>query len=234
MARVSTILCAADPGGSASAVDGLIAAAGQHEADAVAVVGDLSAGGAAEGYRSLFQALAVAGRPAYWVPGPGDAPLGTYLREAHASESVHQNLRGVHGTAALTPGGHVVVAGLGGEIDDDPAAERDEQVRLRYPRVEAEYRLKVLAELDEHERVLLFWSRPAHKHLGAVGSETVAELVNTYRARLVVCDGPRGTEMLGKRSLVVAPGSLRDGHYAVVDLRRHDVVLAELTPARSV
>ena len=231
--NLNRILCIAEPRGDVGAIERLLQAAAERRPDMVAVVGDLSSGGAAEGYRSVFQALAVAGRPAYWVPGPGDAPLGTYLREAHTSESVHPNLHGVHGTAALTPGGHVVVAGLGGEIDDDPAAERDEQVRLRYPRVEAEYRLKVLGELDEHERVLLFWSRPAHKHLGAGGSETVAELVNTYRARLVVCDGPRGTEMLGKRSLVVAPGSLRDGHYAVADLRRHAVELAELAPSGS-
>jgi Icc-related predicted phosphoesterase len=231
MARISTILCAADPGGSASAVERLAAAAEQRDADAIAVVGDLSSGGAADGYRTLFHALAATGRPAYWVPGPGDAPLGTYVREAHAIEATHPNLRGVHGTAALAPGGHVVIAGLGGQIDDDPGGERDEETRLRYPRVEAEYRLEVLEELDEHERVLLFWSRPAHKGLGVGGSETVAELISTYRPRLVVCDGGRGTETLGKRSLVVAPGSLRDGHYALVDLRRHDVELAELAPA---
>jgi Icc-related predicted phosphoesterase len=228
MARVSTILCAADPGGEASCVERLIAAAGPRDADAIAVVGDLSAGGAADGYRAVFHALAKAGLPAFWVPGPGDAPLGTYVIEAHAIEATHPTLHGVHGTAALTPDSHVVVAGIGGEIDDDPGGERDEHTRLRYPRVEAEYRLKVLDELGEHERVLLFWSRPAHKHLGVGGSETVAELVKTYRPRLVVCDGGRGTETLGKHSLVVAPGSLRDGHYAVVDLLRHDVELAEL------
>jgi Icc-related predicted phosphoesterase len=233
MARISRILCAADTGGSASAAERLVDVAGQREADAIAVVGNLSAGGDAAGYRSLFHALAQSGLPAYWVPGPDDAPLDTYMREAHAIERTHPNLHGVHGTAALAPGGHAVVAGLGGEIDDDPGAPRDERERLRYPRVEAEYRLKLLDELDEHERVLLFWSRPAHKHLGVGGSETVAELVNTYRPRLVVCDGGRGTEMLGKHSLVVAPGSLRDGHYAVADLQRHVVELAELAPSGS-
>jgi Icc-related predicted phosphoesterase len=233
MARISRILCAADPGGSATAVERLVAVAGERDVDAIAVVGDLSAGGEAAGYRSLFHALAATGLPAYWVPGPGDAPIDTYLREAHAVERTHPNLHGVHGTAALTPDGHVVVAGIGGEIDDDPGAPRDEHERLRYPRSEAEYRLKLIDELDEHERVLLFWSRPAHKRLGVGGSETVAELVSTYRARLVVCDGGRGTEMLGKQSLVVAPGSLRDGHYAVADLQRHDVELAEMAPSGS-
>jgi uncharacterized protein len=232
MARVSTILCAADPAGSPAAVEGLVAAAEEHDTDAIAVVGDLSDNGSAESYRALFGALAATGRPAYYVPGPGDAPLDAYYREAHAAEHTHPTLRGVHGTAALTPDSHIAVAGIGGEIADDPLTGRDERERLRYPRVEAEYRLKVVDELGEHERMLLFWSRPAHKHQDAGGSETVAELVNTYRPRLVGCDGGRGTETLGKHSLVVAPGSLRDGHYAIVNLQRHSVALPEPAPAR--
>jgi Icc-related predicted phosphoesterase len=59
------------------------------------------------------------------------------------------------------------------------------------------------------------------------GSEVLAELVNTHRPRLVVCGGDRGAEMLG-RSLVVAPGRLRDGEYAVADLHSHDVEMQEL------
>jgi Icc-related predicted phosphoesterase len=232
MARVSTILCAADPAGSPSAVEWLAAVADERDADAIAVVGDLSEGGGPEGYRALFHALAATGKPAYYVPGPGDAPLDAYYREAHAAEAAHPTLRGVHGNAVLTPDRHIAVAGLGGEIADDPLSGRDESERLRYPRVEAEYRLKVLEDLGEHERMLLFWSRPAHKHRAAGGSETVAELVNTYRPRLAVCDGGRGTETLGKHSLVVAPGSLRDGHYALVNLQRHSVELPDAAAAR--
>jgi Icc-related predicted phosphoesterase len=227
MARVSTILCAVDPAGSPAAVERLVAAAGEHDPDAIAVVGDLSEGANPEGYRALFHALAATGKPAYYVPGPGDAPLDAYYREAHAAERTHPTLRGVHGTAALTPDGHIAVAGVGGEIADDPLTGRDEHERLRYPRLEAEYRLKALDDLGEHEHLLLFWSRPAHKHQGAGGSETVAELINTYRPRLVLCDGGRGTETLGKQSLVVAPGSLRDGHYAMADFHRHVVEFLE-------
>jgi Icc-related predicted phosphoesterase len=233
MSTVRTILCAADPGGSESAVETLAAAAERRDVDAIALVGDLSAGAAAEGYRSLFHALTTAGRPAYWVPGPQDAPLDAYFRAAHPIEAIHPRLRGVHGTAALTPDGHLTVAGLGGEIDDKPDAARDEAERLRYPRLEAEYRLRVLETFDDHECVLLFWSHPAHRGQNASGSETVAELINTYRPRLVVCAGERGTETLGKRSLVVAPGSLQDGYYAVVDLQAREVELAEPDPARS-
>jgi hypothetical protein len=151
-----------------------------------------------------------------------------YLREAHNLEVVFPQLHGVHGTAALAPGGHVVFAGLGGEVVDEPGTARDESGRLRYPAWEAEYRLKIARELDEHQLVLLLWSHPAHKGRGTPGSEVLAELVNTYRPRLVVCGGPRGTETLG-RSLVVAPGSLREGHYAVADLEAQSAEPGEVT-----
>jgi uncharacterized protein len=231
MARLTRIVCAAGPSGSTAAIARLIEAADHHDAQAILVVGDL--GAIAEGpasHRAVFRALAARGYPAFWVPGPGDAPLASYLREAHNVEVVHPTVHGVHGTAAVGQG-EVVVAGLGGEISDDPDDPRDETDRLRYPRWEAEYRLKILRELPEHERILLFHTRPAHKGLGTEGSEAVAELVGTYRPRLVVCGGDRGRETLG-RSLVVAPGSLRSGQYAVVDLQRREAALAELAAAR--
>jgi Icc-related predicted phosphoesterase len=233
MSKVRTILCVADPGGSESAVELLRAASEQHDVDAIALVGDLSTGAVAEEYRSVLHALVATGRPAYCVPGPRDAPLDPYLQTAHAVELAHPQLRGVHGTAAFTPDGHIVVGGLGGEIDDNPGATRDETRRLRYSRLEAEYRLKVLDELGEHDRILLFATRPAHRGAQSPGSDAVAELINTYRPRLVVTGGERGIETFGKRSLVVAPGSLQQGHYAIADLRGREAQLFEPDHART-
>jgi uncharacterized protein len=227
MTRVNTILCVADPGGSQPATERLRAAAEAHEPDAIAVVGDLSAGRTAGGYRLVLHALAATGVPAFWVPGRGDAPLAGYVRDANAVERAHPLLHGIHGTAALDPGGHLVFAGLGGEIDDDPGAPRQENDHLSYPRVEAEYRLRVLDQFSDHEFVLLFWSPPAYPGFHDRASATVEELIKTYRPRLAVCGGERRTETLGKRSLVVAPGSLREGHFAIVDLHRHAVHLVD-------
>jgi Icc-related predicted phosphoesterase len=225
--RVNTILCAAAPRGSEPAVELLVQIAEQRSVDAIALVGDLSGDGdGPAAYRRIFRALGRAGRPAYWVPGAGDAPLGPYLRESHAVEAVHPMVHGVHGTAAITPDGHVVVAGMGGELDDDPEAERDERTRLRYPRWEAEYRLKVLDELAEHARMLLFCTRPVHKGLHRGGSETVTELVNTHRPRLAVCGGERGAEMLGV-TLVVSPGSMTDGCFTIADLHKQEIDLVD-------
>jgi Icc-related predicted phosphoesterase len=228
--HVTRVLCAAEPRGSAEVIERLAEVAAESAVDATVVVGDL--GGGADrraGYRSVFRALAGFRSPVYWVPGPGDVPVGACLREAYNIEIVSPLLRGVHGTLAFTPD-QQLVAGMGGEISDDPEAARDELERLRYPRWEAEYRLKILAELAEHECILVFATPPAHKGRGTPGSEAVAELINTHRPRLVVCGGERRTETLG-RSTIVAPGGLGDGHYAVADIRRHDVELGELAAA---
>jgi uncharacterized protein len=230
--RVTRVLCAAEPRGSADALARLLEMAADADAQALALVGDLSDGEDKAGsYRSLFKVLGHGRLPAYWVPGPDDAPVHDYLREAQNIEVAFPFLHGVHGTAAFAPG-YVLFAGVGGEVSDDPDDEREEVQRLRYPRWEPEYRLKVLRELKDYELVLLFATPPAHKGRGSEGSEVLAELVNTYIPRLVVCGGERGTEMLG-RSLVVAPGSLADGHYAIADLHSHEVQLGQLaaTPA---
>jgi Icc-related predicted phosphoesterase len=101
-------------------------------------------------------------------------------------------------------------------------------MRLLYPRWEPEYRLKLVRELKDYELVLLFDTPPAHKGHETLGSESLAELVGTYRPRLVVCGGVRGSSTLG-RSMIVAPGSIADGQYAVVDLHSKDVDLLQLT-----
>jgi Icc-related predicted phosphoesterase len=223
--RVTRILCAADPAGSIEALEALIEAAEDSDVQALALVGDLGSGDR-DSLRSLFKALMGAGLPAFWVPGPADAPVDDYLREAANTEIVAPLLRGVHGALAFAPG-HVLFAGFGGEVSDDPDSPREEQKRLSYPRWEPEYRLKMVRELDEHQLVLLLATPPAHKGLGSDGSDVLAELVATHRPRLVVCGGERGTELIG-RTRVVAPGSLRDGDYAIADLQSREVQFEEL------
>jgi Icc-related predicted phosphoesterase len=204
----------------------MLAAAGDAGAQAVALVGDLGDGGdgvGADGYRGLFRVLAGTRIPVYWVPGAGDAPVDQYLHEAHNIEVAFPRMHGVHGTAAYVSG-EVLFAGMGGEISDDPEGPRSEDQRLRYPRWEPQYRLRLLGEFDYNELVLLFWTPPAHSDLNGDGSEVVTELVGTYRPRLVVSGGPRGVHEIGK-SVMVAPGSLQDGHYAIAELRTRTVEL---------
>jgi hypothetical protein len=220
--RVTRVLCVADPRGDGDALRRLQEQVGDG-VQAIVVIGDLSAGGDLGGYRSVFTALGKGGLSSYWVPGPGDAPVEHYLREAHNMEIVFPFLHGVHATVAFA-GSHVLFAGVGGEISDDPDAPRDESQRLSYPRWEPEYRLRLLRELDEHQLAMAFWSPPAHKGQGIGGSEVVAELIATFRPRLVVCSGDPRSELIG-RSTVVAPGRLGDGCYAIADLHTQEVEL---------
>ena len=222
--HVNRILCAADPNGSVDAIERLLATADEDGVDAIALLGDIGERG--DGHRAVFRALARARCPVFWVPGSGDAPIEHYLHEAFTIEMAFPLLRGVHGTAAFGPGG-LLLAGFGGEIDDEPRHFRDERNKLSYPRWEAEYRLKVLGEFDYNELVLLFWAAPAPKGLELRGSGAVAELIGTYRPRLALCAGEHRVEALG-RSLVVAPGRLRDGHCAVADLHERTAELREL------
>lgn len=131
--HVNRILCVADPKRSPESIDTLLAAAGQHGGDAIAVVGDI--GGDGDGEREVFRALGHAtcpSCPVFWVAGAGDAPVERYVREAFNIEAAFPRLRGVHGTGASTSGG-VAFAGMGG--DRPPARGRGQRGRDDLPPV---------------------------------------------------------------------------------------------------
>jgi HSP20 family molecular chaperone IbpA/Icc-related predicted phosphoesterase len=187
-------------------------------ADAVAVVGDLGAPWSKpETYRAIFKVLGTAGRPAFWVPGPTDAPLSDYLRESYNMEIVYPLLHGLHGVLAFGPG-DVLFAGMGGEIVDDPKALRAEEALLRYPGWEVEYRLKPLREFDEYQKVFLFTTSPAHKGLREPGSAVLAQLIKTHNPRVVIVAGERPSQRRLGNTLVVCPGRIDQGRFALVDL----------------
>jgi Icc-related predicted phosphoesterase len=211
--------------GDIGALGTLLDALGDEPIDAVAVVGDLGAPWSkGDTYRALFKALGQSGRAAFWVPGTNDAPLGEYLSESYNMEIAFPRLRGVHGTAAVGPN-HVLFAGIGGDIADDPDTVRSEEALIRYPGWEAEYRLKVVDEFKDYPKVFLFTTRPQHKGLHEGGSEVLAELINTHRPRIVVTSGDDQAEVELGKSLVVSPGRLDQGRYALVDFHRSTVEL---------
>lgn len=229
MARgVRKLIAVAGIGGDVTPLERLFEELEGSDADAVAVVGDLGAAWSkGDTYRTIFRVLGEGDRPTYWVPGPVDAPVGEYLQEAYNMEVAFPHLRGVHGTAALAPG-NVLFAGMGGEIADDPKTVRAEEALLRYPGWEVEYRLKVIREFDAQNLVLLFTAVPAHKGLHEPGSEVLAELIKTYNPRLAIVGGEEPVQEELGRTLVVAPGRLGQGRYAVVDLHEGSVEEATL------
>ena len=121
------VLAVGGMNGEVELLENLFEELGDEPIDAVTLVGDLGAPWSkADTYRALFKALGHADLAAFWIPGPNDAPLGDYLRESYNMEIAYPKLRGVHGTAAMGPD-HVLFAGMGGEIVDDPDTVRAEE-----------------------------------------------------------------------------------------------------------
>lgn len=219
--HISKLVAAADPRGDIEAVRRVAHEAGSN-ANAILLVGSLTPKGAdPRQYSRVLKALAEPQLPAFYIPGPDDAPFVEFLREAANFEVVFPHIHGVHGTFAMAP--HTVFSGMGGAIVDSGDVQRDEIESLRYPGWEVEYRLKFLRELKDYEKIFLFTTWPEHKGLGQRGSSVLAEMIKTYSPRLVVVNGTEPSRAMIGTSLVVSPGSLAEGNYALIDLRNHEV-----------
>jgi len=194
---------------------------------AIGVVGDLGGPDTApEIYRAVFRTLGRAERPTYWVPGTTDLALRHYLHDTSGLEIAFPQLHGVHGRVADGPG-HILYAGMGGEVvdgvDDPPAGNE-----LRYSGREAEYRLREIVEFKEHPLVMLFTTPPAHKGSRIPGSEAVAELIKTYRPRLAIVAGDGVSEERLGTTLVVSPGRIDRGQFAVIGLHDLSIEVGDL------
>ncbi|MGH7455405.1 MAG: metallophosphoesterase [bacterium] len=181
----------------------------------------------AQSVSRFLKTLNVMGVPVFLVPGKNDAPERFFLQAAFNTEIVAPNIYTVHRSFAPL-GSNYVVAGFGGEITED---ERDNEFFLRYPGWEAEFTLEFLRHLKQ-EKILLFHTAPAEKFEGseATGHKMVSHIIKTYDPQFAVCarqDGQRGKMMLAN-TLVVCPGQLRLGNYAVLDTKERSVAFGNL------
>lgn len=216
---IRKILATSNPMGDLEALERLVQVVPETDADALVLIGNLFPKSAhTRDYGVFLRLLAQANLPTYYIPGPQDAPVWEYLREAANVELIHPHLKNVHGSFAFARGPYLV-AGLGGEVVDD--GKKEEEEVLRYPAWEAEYRFKVLWEVKDYPKVFLFYTHPVHKGLGEGGSQAVAEVIKTHNPLVAFVAG-RGQkkELLG-HSYVVVPGDLSEGEYSVFDLREH-------------
>ena len=221
--HITRIVASCEPRGQSKEMERLLDKAREDGAEALVLLGDLGTEGEVHEYAGILRTVGRAKIPAFYVPGPGDAPFGRYLREAHNTEVVFPSIRGVHGTFALAPGFQLQFAGMGGDIVDDPNYEREEVERLGYPGWEVEYRFKILREIKDYPKVFLFSTPPAHKGVNGRGSEVLAEMVKTYAPALVLTGGESFYKAQLGTSLVVSPGPLSAGEYALVDLSEREV-----------
>jgi hypothetical protein len=232
--KLTTIVAACNPDGDVDSVRQLTEAALSAGADGIVMLGNLTpANSSPQQYGAILKILGDTHLWIFYVPGSQDAPFHEFLRQAANFEIVFPRLRCVHSTFALA-NGPILFSGMGGAVDDDPSGVRDETTTLRYPGWEVEYRLKFLHDLKDYPKVLLFTSAPEHKGLHIEGSSVLAEVVKTHNPQFVIIGGEEPKQgIIGAKSHIVAPGSLGTGHYALVNLRKHEVAPGVLRQVRA-
>lgn len=180
-------------------------------------------------YAEFYGTLRPCPMPVFGVPGNMDAPEGRYLTCSLAEEGADSPLEVVH--RAIVKHGEWAIAGLGGEITQ---VNREEFFVLQYPRWEAMHQLRVWT-LVEGRRIMVLHTPPIGDVVdrddgGHKGCEVVNELIHTFRPELAVCGhahDAQGHETIAN-TLVVNPGALKSGNYAVVDLDSMEVDLGRL------
>jgi Icc-related predicted phosphoesterase len=181
-------------------------------------------------YAQFLEILGALNLPCYIVPGQLDAPERIVLQACLNYEVVAPTLAMVHRSFALL-GRNFVVAGFGGRLTED---KREAVWVIEYPSWEAEFSFDFLQRLDQ-DRILLFHTPPVGTDLDLhrgkhVGAPVVNTLIKAYHPRIVFCgealDG-QGKAMIGT-SLVVNPGPLAEGYYAVLDTREKKVYFGDV------
>jgi Icc-related predicted phosphoesterase len=177
-------------------------------------------------HAELFAFLEKFGVPSYCIPGEADGPERLYLVAALSHQSLARNVHIVHGAFSSAPAHGLAVVGFGGAITDD---EREHATAVRYPGWELVARLQLLRGVDQPPLMLLH--HPPAEAEG--GRQEVSEVIKTWHPRLAVCAGRQpGTQWVGD-TLVVSPGRLDEGCYALAETKdrtvRHEQLRQEVT-----
>lgn len=180
----------------------------------------------AQSITRFFRALNQLGVPVFLVPGRNDAPERFFLQAAFNSEIVEPHIHLVHRSFAPLGAGYVVV-GFGGEITSN---ERENEFFLRYPSWEAEFALDFMRHLEQ-EKILLTHTPPAENaEMAKDGRGAVSHIIKTYAPQFAVAaraSGEKG-KITVANTVVVFPGRLANGDYAILDTKERSVAFGNL------
>jgi Icc-related predicted phosphoesterase len=177
-----------------------------------------------EFYHEFYSFLNQFKIPVATIPGNMDAPKENYFRVALESETTYENLRFVHGKMLML-GRDYLVSGFGGEITENDSEDFFVQI---YPRWEAEFNLSDLNYFEQN-RILLFHNPPInHVDLDRgqhIGNQAINDLIKVYHPKIVFCGHAHRSQAAEQLAdtLVVNPGALKLGNYAVVDAVKREV-----------
>ena len=193
---------------------------------------------AVEAYEAFFDEMGGLDIPVFVVPGRLDAPKRLYYQAAMNHEIVAPNIYMVHRSFALPlQGWNLVVAGFGGGLSDDPRGWEHDLAQV-YPAWLPEFALDYVRHFEQ-ETMLLFHTPPKHggldRHNGQhIGHPMIDHVIKTYHPRFAFVGAARdgqGSATIAA-TLVVNPGWLKDGKYAILDTRTEQVAFGQLSLAQ--
>lgn len=179
----------------------------------------------AKAFRLFLEELARFRGTVRVVPGHRDAPLTDYLRAVLKDPPGNSHVGLVH-KSFINTGRDFVLVGFGGDLTPD---ERETDLVNRFPEWELAYHLQVLEHMPQ-DPILLTHYPPLAEVVDLedgehVGSPRLRELIELHRPAYVFCghaNGSQGVESIG-RTVVINPGSLREGDYAILNTRKETV-----------
>jgi Icc-related predicted phosphoesterase len=176
-----------------------------------------------EHVQQFILALADTHKTVYVVPGMCDAPESFYLKTLYDYVSIYPNLRSAH--EMIQREETFVVAGFGGDLSH---GEDDREFLLQYATQWPIFMMRHLEYL-QGDKILLFHSPPVCRldqgEEERVGVILINELIERVAPKLLVCgmaEKGQGTVKLGE-TIVVNPGPLHQGHYALVEYPSLDI-----------
>lgn len=182
----------------------------------------------AELYAAFYEAVRDLNLPFFAIPGNVDSPLDQYLKIGWEQMKRNPHLHMVHSNFFITDG--FAIAGFGGEIAEN---DREDFFVLQFPRWELELGLSFLSQFSD-KKILLTHTPPIGtldvdngKHKG---SKVINDLIERFQPTWAFCGhahGARGKEFVGD-CMVVNPGALKNGFYALVDTEKREVKLKTL------
>jgi hypothetical protein len=170
-----------------------------------------------EHLRRFMLFLADTQKTTYVLPGMSDAPESLYFKIVYSFHQIYPNFRPCH--EQVWTDESFLVTGFGGDLS---VGDDDRQFLLQYTPPWAEFATRRLPYMPG-DKVILTYSPPVSRLDIADGERLgvvfVNELIEKVEPRLLVCGrahSGQGRVLMGS-TVVVNPGALFMGQYAVVD-----------------
>ncbi len=185
-------------------------------------------------FEAFFDEMGKLDIPVFVVPGELDAPKRLYYQAALNHEIIEPNIFLVHRSfSPALESYNFAVAGFGGRIAED-GQEWEVELAQIYPSWLPVFALDFVRHFDQ-EPILVFHNPPKWGELDGhgqdrIGHEAIDHVIKTYHPKYAFVGAARdgqGTTRIGT-TLVVNPGWLKDGRYAILDTRTNGVIFGQL------